>query len=258
MYAELFGMSISDLQALMNLNQDSLNTIRESVLSHQAMIDETQRQLDLLPSRIHLSEQIQNIFDNTMLTSGMAVASNSAMYTTYLVADMLKKATGGIDVPIPIPMAGVMNINIADTLKTGILGAGLLGSMGSVLGSLFAPQSLKLSNFGGSTTVTRGGGYRAVDTGVSSGTSQSATIGGTAENIEQSSIAGAKENASKNRGEEPEYVKEIREALGSLDNKSTVLGLLKAMEGYLDTLAGSVDGGSMKVSLSNPITEGGF
>lgn len=172
---------------------------------------------------------------------------------------MLKKATGGIDVPIPIPMVGVMNINLADTIKTGVLGAGLLGSMGSMLSNLFTPESLKLTDFGGATKVTRGGGYRVVDAGVSTGTSQSATVGGSAEDVEQSSIAGAKESASENRGDEPEYVKEIREALGSLDNESTVLGLLKAMNTHLGTLTGSVDGsGNLKVSLSNPITEGGL
>ena len=56
MYAELFGMSIADLQALMHLGEDSLDAIRESVLSYQGMINETQRQLEKLPSRIHLSE----------------------------------------------------------------------------------------------------------------------------------------------------------------------------------------------------------
>lgn len=58
MYAELFGMSIADLQALMNLGETSLQTIKESVLSYQGMINETEAQLKKLPSRIHLSEQV--------------------------------------------------------------------------------------------------------------------------------------------------------------------------------------------------------
>lgn len=133
------------------------------------------------------------------------MASNSAMYTTYLIGDMLKKATGGIDVPIPIPLTGVMNINIADTMKAGILGAGLLGSMSSILGGALSTPSLK--SFGGSTTVTRGGGYRVVDAGVDQQKSQSATVGGSADDVENASIASAKEKATETGGEEPEYIK---------------------------------------------------
>ena len=203
-YAELFGMSIEDLIAFSSLGKLSIGT-----LSYDDMLSETESQLSRLPSRIHLSEQINNLFDNTLMSTGTALAGNAFGYTTYLVADMLKKATGGIEVPLPMGMS----INVADKLREGVLGVSLLGSMGSLLTNIFAPQQLSLSKFSGSTTVTRGGGYTVVDSGVDVGTSQSSYVGASGEDVKSSAIASAKEEAATINADEPDYVKEIRDAL---------------------------------------------
>ena len=203
-YAELFGMSIEDLIAFSSLGKLSIGT-----LSYDDMLSETESQLSRLPSRIHLSEQISNLFDNTLMSAGTALAGDAFGYSTYLVADILKKATGGIEVPLPMGMS----INVADTLRAGVLGASLLGSMGSMLTNLFSPQQLSLSKFSGSTTVTRGGGYKVVDSGVDVGTSQSSYVGASGEDVKSSAIASAKEEAATINADEPDYVKEIRDAL---------------------------------------------
>ena len=164
-----------------------------------------------------------------MLSAGTAVASSTGAYVTYLVADMLKKATGGIDVPIPF----VGNLNVADTLKTGVLGYGLLNSIGPLITSLTSggsgfSQGLDGLKFGG-TTWTAGKGYTPTSRGaVSSERSVSIEYQtGSSDDMKQSLAQQAKKEAEVVTGDEPSDLKIIRESTS--DGGDTVLTMLRAI-----------------------------
>ena len=54
-YASMFGLSMADLAALMNVTSNDLKTISGNILSYQGMMDEANAQLLALGDRLHLS-----------------------------------------------------------------------------------------------------------------------------------------------------------------------------------------------------------
>ena len=171
---------------------------------------------------------------NTTFSMGYDIASNAGTYATWLIADTLKKTVGGIDIPIPIPTVGIYNVNVADTMKAGLMGYGLLNSLGSILGNVFGTSKLSLDTLRSATVVTRGTGY--TNRGGSS-LSQSAYIGPGGEDIKGASIAGAKE-AQQIQGSEPSQTEEIRRILGDTEDESTntILGILKLINSTISSV----------------------
>ena len=145
-YAKIFGMDITDLVALSNLTAKDLVTISSNMLEYEQLYSETESQIKTLGSRMTIKDRVDTMFENIMSSVGESIGNSAGLYTTWLLADLLKKSTGGIDVPIPIPFTGVMNVNIADTVKSGIVGIQTLGQIGSILAGLSGANRLSLAN----------------------------------------------------------------------------------------------------------------
>lgn len=63
-------MTISDLTSLLNLSSKDLVSISKNMLSYAGAISEVESQLTKVPSRMHLSERINTMFENMMATTG--------------------------------------------------------------------------------------------------------------------------------------------------------------------------------------------
>ena len=83
-YANLFGMTIEDLTAIMNLSSKDLVAISNNMLTYSESISETEKALKAsnLLSRTSTSEMVQNFFDNVMTGVGENISNNFALYTT--------------------------------------------------------------------------------------------------------------------------------------------------------------------------------
>ena len=212
-YAQIFGMTLSDMTAMLNLSSKDLASISQNMLSYGDTIRELESQLSDVGSRMHISQMIENVFDNFMTGVAGNIAGNAGSYVTWKVIDLVEKATGGI----AIPTAGVMGnfvdleTTVTGLMKTGIVGMSVIGQIGSILKGLSSGGSLSLDTWAGEESTSRGSGFGAITSGYSKTTSTSAYIGSSSgDDIYSSSVTAAKDKAvEENKGNEDEEEPEI-------------------------------------------------
>ena len=82
-WANIFGLTLSDLEALKKVG------FAEGATSVSSNINKIfENYSNLVPKSVGL----KNIFENAMFTTGTNIASNDALYATYLVTDVLEKS----------------------------------------------------------------------------------------------------------------------------------------------------------------------
>ena len=125
-YAQLFGMTMSDMRAFSNLSDDIINSLYKTAMTYQDTLTELNDQLNQVSSRMHLSEKIQNVMDNILAATGMNVANSSVMYGTYKAFDMLESITGGINLPFISAFGNGLDLNMSleGIAKGAIIGIG--------------------------------------------------------------------------------------------------------------------------------------
>lgn len=228
-YAQLFGLTMSDMTALLQMGDD-LSYVIEQELSYADAIAETNSQLKSVGSRVPISEMITNVFDNIMLTAANGIANNAGTYVTWLVTDLLEQAGAGINIPfISVLGSGVdLNATVTDLMKIGIMGFSLLGQIGNIIGGISSGGSLSLEGWGATEYTSRGTGFTGITAGVQQTTSQSLAVGNSGgEDIASGSVTQAqneaKQSVSGQETEEQEMMDEIR------NNVATMTNILKAV-----------------------------
>lgn len=174
-YARMFGMSVSDMVALLNLTTSDLDTISKNMLSYEQTLGELESQIGQIPGRLHLSERVENMFDNIMAGVGMGIADNAGTYATWLINSLIMDATGG-GVEANVPYLGA--INLSKTIQSGIVGVSLLGQVGNILKGLSGRNTLSLTGWGAEDVLRRGKGFEGIVSGVGETVSESSYIGG--------------------------------------------------------------------------------
>lgn len=236
-YAQIFGMDISDLMALSNLTSQNLVTISENMLEYGQLYNETVSQISTIGSRMTIKDRIDTMFDNVMSSVGENIANSAAAYTTWIVADLVEQATGGINIPTIGAFGNFIDLNTTVTglIKTGIVGLSTLSEMGTILAGLSGRNNLSLDNWGAESIRTTGKGFTGLTiSGTSSTTSQTTFIGNAdSSDIYEGSIASATEDAKKVAGQDDSSNKllEIIENDIAADIKS-ILNIL-SIEGVL-------------------------
>ena len=145
-YAKVFGMSVSDLTAIKNLESD-LTSITKSSMSYRDSINELYDQMNQLTSRISIAGMLQNMFDNVNYSIGTGIAGNPATYALWQVTSMIEDLTGGINLPTVGALGNFVDLNttVTNLMRSGIVGAGTLGAIGSIISgvsSTFMPTSI--------------------------------------------------------------------------------------------------------------------
>lgn len=208
-YAQLFGVTLADLTAIMNLTSKDLVNISSNMLKYQDTLSALDEGIASIPERLTLQTRIDNVLDNVMTGVGESIANNAVAYTTWLMADMVEKATGGI---MDIKPFGI-GTTVTQLIKTGIVGVGLLGEIPAIISGLFGDKGLSLDNWGATTQTTRGTGFTSIRTvGSTVTTSQSAFIGSESESdIFEGSVAGARDQVATVVGEDSDLLEIIRD-----------------------------------------------
>lgn len=226
-YAQLFGLTMSDMTALLQMGDD-LSYVIEQELGYAAAIAETESQLRTVGSRVPLATMIRNVFDNVMYSAAISIANNTGTYVTWLVTNLVEQATGGINIPAIGAFVlgnGVnldLNTTVTQLLKTGIIGFSLLGQIGNIIGSISSGGGLDLSAWGASDYTSRGTGFTGITSGVQETTSQSLTVGNSSgSDISSGSITQAQNESTQSvsgtdQSEGEESAEEIRQNVATI------------------------------------------
>lgn len=207
-YAEMFGLTISDMTSLLNLSSQDLVNISNNMLSYSGAVAETTKQLAQIGSRMSIKEKIDTAFSNVMSTVGEGIAKNAASYTTWLVTDWIENMTGGTSIPSVLAVGSglIWDTTIEKIIKGGIVGISAMKNVGTILSALSSTGQLSLKNWGAEDYNVRGTGFsRLITKGTSSDVSYSAFIGDTSDSsLYQGSVAGAAQEAKTLTGVESE------------------------------------------------------
>lgn len=249
-YAQMFGMTISDMTALLNLSSADLVDISNNMLSYSDTISEVNNQLRQVGGRTHFSEMIDNVLSNTALTLGMGVANNIVSYGIYRAGELLDLITGEAKLPtVSVLGSGVdLDMTYGQAIKLGVLGVSSVGTLIQALSSLGNAGGLSLAGWGASDFLSRGG-LSTTAAGISTGLSSSAFIGNTnGTSIASQSLTGAQQQAETITGQAPttnERTEKLQENISSiLDQTKTLVTLLSSITTGASTV-------NVNVSLGN-------
>lgn len=249
-YAQMFGMTISDMTALLNLSSADLVDISNNMLSYSDTIAEVNNQLRQVGGRTHFSEMIDNVLSNTALTLGMGVANNIVSYGIYRAGELLDLITGEAKLPtVSVLGSGVdLDMTYGQAMKLGVLGISSVGTLVQALSSLGNAGGLSLAGWGASDFLSRGG-LSTTSAGISTGLSSSAFIGNTSgTSIASQSLTGAQQQAETITGQAPttnERTEKLQENISSiLDQTKTLVTLLNSITTGTSTVNVNVSSGN--------------
>lgn len=242
-FANVYGLTASDLKAAANISRDTGNISRNN-LSYGGMLGQLALMASTAMIRTSTGEMMTNLFENLKYGTAQNIATNPALYAAYTIAGMLDDTVGGIAIPtIGAWAAGTgteidLETTVADLIRVGSLGAGLLGGIGTMMTGLGSYGGMlgSLAGFGiGSllspTKLVRGNGMNALS--IFSGTSTSASsfvgnsdssdvqnkaIGDASESAEQTAEAKQDEQQDTKLSTVDEHVVQIYELLNSVIN----------------------------------------
>lgn len=137
-FAQLFGMTMSDMVAFKNLSSSTIESLYNSAMTYQDTLSELNYQLGQVSGRMHLSEKIDNLFDNILASTGMKIANSQGLYGTWKSADILESITGGIHLPFISTLGNGIDLNMSleGLAKGTIVGIGAISSLLGGLGAL--------------------------------------------------------------------------------------------------------------------------
>lgn len=164
-YANLLGISVSDLRAASNL-ASSAAKISKSSLSASGAQSALMSAMGSISSRMSTGELMSNVYENFLYSMAQGVAGSPALYGVWQSANLIDELLGGIPTPVISAMGTFadMGTSLSSLMRLGALGGGILSSAGSLINSLTkgtaggfnaAGMLNALSEFS-STTVRRG------------------------------------------------------------------------------------------------------
>ena len=150
-YAKLFGLSVADINAFENLSDTVVSQLYGSAMSYNDTLTALNEQLGELPNRVHMSEMINNVFDNVLATTGVSIANNSGLYGTYKAFDLLESITGGIHIPTISVFGSSLHLpdSIEGMVKAGITGIGTAISLVKAVGNWADGAGLNMARWTG-------------------------------------------------------------------------------------------------------------
>lgn len=233
-YANIFGMSVSDLTAISNLTENDIKAISGSDLTYGQAFSELQNQIMRLPARMHISEMMQTMWDNILYGFGSNIAKNPVTYALWEVTGLINEYTGGIPIPYISAMGtGVdANVTVENLMRLGILGVSSLGMIGDLVSGLMStllPSSMltKLGIGSAIDTTNRGQGLKASESGFSQSSSQKLAVNQSGTDIaDQTLMEQEKENEKlvQEKEEENKTLEILKEIQSSVDSMNTDTG----------------------------------
>lgn len=219
-YANLFGLTISDMTALLNLSSQDLLSISSNMLNYSQMVAETNSQIASIGSRMTLKDRVDTMFENVMASVGEGIANSASQYTTWILADLVEKATGGIAIPTIGALGNFVDLNTTVTglIKTGIVGYNVISELGTILSGLSGKNQLSLNNWGAQEYLRKGWGFTGISaTGVTKTSSEAMFIGSTSESdIYQGSVAAAQESAKETVQSEDTSADQMKDTINNI------------------------------------------
>ena len=171
-YADIFGMTASDLKSLANLSTADVKNTASNGLSYSGMLSQLNNMANSMYSRTSQGELLTNLTDNLKYTMAAGIANNVGLYSTFMMAEMLDSMANGIEFSIPQYMGTgtTQTFRISDIMKTGALTGSIISGIASMIGAggnggITGSGLLAAFGANSTNTVTRGSGSGLISAG---------------------------------------------------------------------------------------------
>ena len=238
-YADLFGLSMSDIRSVLKLTDEQVKVIAQDMVSYSNAISRVESELSLsnVWARTSKSGLIQNIKDNALASLGLQMADSLAMNIMY---DMIDQAASIVDMFTPdinvdpFGVGGGVKISAGGLIRGITAATTLAGQYATHLGALGNMFNLRdLGNTEEGVGIVLKGGSSGLSQLTSGVTTTGATyIGNTSksavyETVNQESQSAASSILNENIDEEKERMKKTQKAMEEIgDNVEFIVQLL--------------------------------
>lgn len=137
--AGIFGISASDLKAIVNLKTDAnYEKLISKSLNYEGMVAELSSRAASMIARTSIGEMMTNAWENVQYSMASSMSNNPITYLLYKVGGLLEQTTGGIDLPfLNVYGFGVdLNTTVAQLMQVGAMAGGVLGSLGNMVSAI--------------------------------------------------------------------------------------------------------------------------
>lgn len=137
-FASTFGLTISDIKAIANLDAGTMIDLVNNVKTYEGMYNDLVSQMSDVTGRLSVSTLLDNAFNNLLYSMGTDIAKNPITNALWKVADMITTTTGGINIPhFSVLGTGVdINATVEQLMKLGVVGISSLGEIGNLVNSV--------------------------------------------------------------------------------------------------------------------------
>ena len=134
-FASTFGLTVSDIRAIANLDAETVKSLGSNILTYNGMYEELSDQMGQVASRMSIATIMDNLFSNFAYSTGATLASNPVTYATWKIADFIGNTTSGINIPSAFVVGtGVdMNTTIDNLVKLGLIGVSTFKNIGGLI-----------------------------------------------------------------------------------------------------------------------------
>lgn len=177
-YAQVFGMSMSDITSVMNLTSQNMADIAEDMKSYSQLVDRVAEETTFskLFSRTGGASIGDNLYQNFLGGAGKAIGSNAASFLSWQLAGVVSSLLAGVETGVDLQPLGVgthLNLSVGDIMKAATVAGGVATGLVSMMQGL-KPLSVSLDALK-SGEETRANVSRGKSSMIESGTSRSST-----------------------------------------------------------------------------------
>lgn len=203
-YGDIFNLSHSDMRALSNLTQAEISSLSGNMMSYNDMQSELSTQFKQLKNRTSIATMMTNVYENVLYGVASDMVNNPLTFSMSKMLDFLGEKE--IDINIPFVNAfgtGLdLNTSVVKLMRMGLgIGQGL-SLAGNLLSGLSSGGGLNLDGWNATETTQRGSGLNLTSLSTLGGTSGSIgtyATSGNSEDISNSTISGATDDAEKTK-----------------------------------------------------------
>ena len=253
-YADLFGLTMSDITSVLNLTSDSLSQISADMVSYQATINRVTDELSVgkLYSRTSASEMFNNIKKNMLTSIGLDMANSLAMNLMYEAIDQAANVVDMFDLGVEVDPFGVgasTKIDAGALVRGATAGSTYMLAYLKNIAGLSSVLSPNLRLLGGEEKVKimGGTGLAQVSTGKSS--NQQTYIGrtddsGVYDTVNQETKQSSSEIMQVDIDEEKEAMKKTAQSMQEIGDKVAFIVQLLNIDGIkIRSMPGDVNSG---------------
>lgn len=158
-YANLFGLTMSDITSVLNLTVEDIEAISKNMASYQQTINQVNSELGVgkLWQRTSYSEMIDNIQKNILTSIGLDMAGSVGANLAYWVADLAAGIVEQMDLGTEIHPWGIgasVDLDLSTMIKGGMVVGSYLSAIIGNISAITSALSPNLKLLGGEDSAT--------------------------------------------------------------------------------------------------------